>query len=191
MITYASSWTQICNRALGRLGAIEISDLSEGSQNASFCNTFLGDAIEEVLGQYDWSCCTKRTRLAPDTVKPEYGYAYRFPLPVDCIRIVQIKPNEPYALESGYILSDTHQLNLIYIERPKNPDTLHPSLRKAIHTTLAFLLTTPLTSSEQLAVRVANEAQQAIERAKIEDAQTTYDQQQSAPQSSWWNEARL
>lgn len=197
-MNYSSSWTQICNRALGRLGAHDISDLEDGSKDASYCNTYLGDAIEEVLAQWNWKSCRKRVRLAPDENRPAFGYAYQFSLPVDLIRIVEVyntsafSPSEhdrsPYEIEGAYILSDYDELEIVYIARPVNPDKLSAGVRRAIYTSLAALLATPLTSNEQLIALIAAEKTQSIERAKIEDAQMSYDPLLNG--ELWYEDAR-
>ena len=104
---------------------------------------------------------------------------------MDCIRLVKVyggnndKPEEservPYQVENGKILTDAEALQIIYIARPDDPNLLPQSIRKAISTHLAYLLSTPLTSNEQLTGLIAVEAQAAIEMAKKEDAQMNYD----------------
>jgi hypothetical protein len=195
-ISYAASWTELCNRALGRLGVGEITDLAEGTQNARFCLAYLGDAIEDILGRYDWSCCRKREILSPDAEKPLFGWKHRFPLPEACIRVISVYPRKPdppsgavprsgdeaapraeapYTVENGYILADEEAVDLLYIERPKDPNRLGPAVRKAVYTTLAFLLSTPLTSNEQIAARIAQEMSLAVGQAMVADAQGNYD----------------
>jgi hypothetical protein len=199
MAGFSLSWTRLCNRALGRMGAGEISDLSEGTQNAGYCNTYLGEAVDEVLAQYDWKCCRKRVRLAPDTVKPAFGWTYRFPLPTGFIRLVRILPGReyreadkpvylPYEIENGCILADEDTLELVYIERPNDPNTLTPGVRHAVTLTLAALLAPALTSSEQLIVLLGGEKTLALERAKVEDAQMNYDPLREG--DPWSEEAR-
>ncbi|MDR1127922.1 MAG: hypothetical protein LBL20_01300 [Treponema sp.] len=185
-IIYSVSWTQMCNSALGRLGAEQITDLSEGTGNAEYCMTYLGDVVEDVLGQYDWYCCRKRVRLAPDLSPPAFGRAYRFLLPADCLRIIRVGsdgqedgPEAPYIVENGAILADTDHLDCVYVVQPEDPGRLPAPVRKAIIASLAFLLSTPLTSNDQLAVRIAAERQEALEKAKIWDARQTYDPRQA------------
>jgi hypothetical protein len=200
-LDYAASWTQICNRALGRLGALEIEDLEEGTSNAAFCKTFLADAVEEVLGQFDWNCCRRRVRLAPYAEAPVFGFKYGFPTPVDLIRVVKVYSGQPeayysappswepeYLIENGNILSDVPEILLLYIARPDDPNMMSPGVRKAVSAALAFLLTTPITSNEQLASRIAAERAEAVERAKIEDAQMNYDPE--AKGEKWYGEFR-
>jgi len=184
-VDYTASWTQICNRALGRLGADTIADLSDGTNNASYCSRFLPEAIEHILGQWDFKFARRRQRLAMNAERPAFGWKYQFNYPMDCIRLVKVyggineEPEEseivPFQVENGKILSDADALQIIYIGRPDDPNLLPQSMRKAISTHLAYLLSTPLTSNEQLTGLIAAEAQAAIEIAKNEDAQMNYD----------------
>jgi hypothetical protein len=186
-VNYTASWTQICNRALGRLGAMSIADLMEGTQNAEFCVRFLPEAIEYVLGQYDFNFARDRVLLAPNAEAPVFGWRARFNLPADLIRLVKVYggPGEtadgeedggiPYQVENGGILANADELRIIYIARPKDPNRLPPPVRKAISTHLAYLLATPLTSNEQLISLIAAESQSALELAKKEDARMNYD----------------
>jgi hypothetical protein len=184
-VDYTASWTQICNRALGRLGSETITDLSEGTQNSEYCGRFLPEAIEHILGQWDFKFARRRLRLAPNSEKPAFGWKEQFSCPMDCIKLVKVyggrseKPEEsdcvPYEVENGRILTDAEELRIIYIARPDDPNQIPQSMTKAISTHLAYLLSTPLTSSEQLTGLIAAEAQAAIEIAKKEEAQMNYD----------------
>jgi hypothetical protein len=198
-VDYTASWTQICNRALGRLGTATITDLSDGTLNAEYCGRFLPEAIEYVLGQYNFNFSRRRVRLAPNAEKPAFGWKEQFNYPMDCIRLVAVYgghsriPEDieraPYQVENGKILSDTDELQIIYIARPDDPNQLPQAVRKAISTHLAYLLTTPLTSSEQITALVAAESAAALEIAKREDAQMNYDPQ--AEGQKFHTEARI
>jgi hypothetical protein len=184
-IDYTASWTQICNRALGRLGAESITDLSEGTRPAEYCGRFLPEAVEYVLGQWDFKFARRRLRLAPNAEQPEFGWKYQFNYPADCIRLVEVcgeqsqRPAEseiiPYQVENGKILSDAETLQIIYITRPDDPNQLPQSVRKAVSTHLAYLLSTALISNEQLTALIAAESQASLEIAKRTDAQMNYD----------------
>jgi hypothetical protein len=117
--------------------------------------------------------------------RPAFGWKHQFNYPMDCIRLVKVyggsneKPEEselvPYQVENGKILADADELQIIYIARPDDPNQLPQSMRKAISTHLAYLLSTPLASNEQLTGLIAAESQAAIETAKKVDAQMNYD----------------
>jgi len=184
-VNYTASWTQICNRALGRLGSDTITDLSDGTQSAEYCGRFLPEAIEHVLGQWDFKFARRRQRLAMNAGQPAFGWKYQYNYPMDCIRLVKVygchcqMPVDiecvPYQVENGKILTDADELQIIYIARPDDPNQMPQSARKAISTHLAYLLATPLTSNEQLIALIAAESQTAIERAKKEDAEMNFD----------------
>jgi len=184
-VDYTASWTQICNRALGRLGSDTITDLADGTKSAEYCLRFLPEAIEYVLGQWDFKFARRRLRLAPNAEKPAFGWDYQFNYPMDCIRLIIVygghseKPEEseyvPYEVENGKILSDADALQIIYIARPDDPNQMPQSVRKAISTHLAYLLSTALASNEQLTALIAAESQTTLEIAKRVDAQMNYD----------------
>jgi hypothetical protein len=184
-VNYTASWTQICNRALGRLGSQSITDLSEVTTNAEFCKLFLPEAIEYVLGQWDFKFAIKRLRLALNEDIPIFGWKYQFNLPKDYIRIIDVIAGSslapqrsnliPFQIENGKVLSNEDTVQIVYIARPDNPNGLPQAVRKAISTHLAYLLATPLTSNDQLIALIAAESQVALEQAKKEDAQMNYD----------------
>jgi len=177
-VNYTASWSQICNRALGRLGAESITNLDEGTMNSEFCLRFLPEAIEHILGQWDFKFARRRVQLALNAERPLFGWEYQFTLPADLIRIVEVVGQselDPYQIENGMILANSDAIQLIYIARPDDPNQLPQSIRKAISTHLAYLLSTPLTSNEQLIALLMGESQRAIEQAKVEDAQMNHD----------------
>jgi hypothetical protein len=184
-VNYTASWTQICNRALGRLGSETITDLSEGTNNAEYCGRFLPEAVEYVLGTYNFNFARRRIRLAPNAQKPLFGWKEQFNYPMDCIRLVAVygghgqAPEEidkvAYQVENGKILADVDELQIVYIARPDDPNKLPQAARKAISTHLAYLLSTSMASDIQLTGVLAAESSTALEIAKREDAQMNYD----------------
>ena len=61
----------ICNLALRRLGAQEITAIDDGSKNADHCNAFWTYIIDEVLDDYPWNFAKKTRTL---NYLPGYGY---------------------------------------------------------------------------------------------------------------------
>ena len=54
----------ICNLALRRLGAQEITAIDDGSKNADHCNAFWTYVIDEVLDDYSWNFAEKTRSLS-------------------------------------------------------------------------------------------------------------------------------
>jgi hypothetical protein len=177
-VDYTAAWEQICDRALGRLGD---GGLGRDSQTEMYCQRYLPEAIEHVLGQYDFTFARKRARLAPDAERPAFGWKRQFKLPVSLIRLIAVYGPDsetrqvPCQVENGMILADTDGLFIVYAERPDDPNRLSAAARKAVSTHLAFLLSTAIASNEQLTGLLLQESAQAIETAKKEDAQMSFD----------------
>jgi hypothetical protein len=190
-IQYADSWMTLANLALGRLGNATVSSLSEGTAAAENCMRFLPDAVEYVLAQYDWPCARVRMRLTPAEDKPAFGWKYQYPLPAGYMRMLEVYGDmgreTRYVTENGTLLSDSPDISILCIAVPENAASLTPGVRRAIYVSLAFLLTPPVTSDEALANRIAAERAEALERAKIEAAQSEYDPNREIP---WYSERR-
>jgi len=169
-VGYANSWVEIANRALGRLGKGRIDVLTSGDELAQYVNTFLGEAVEAVLSARSWSFAS-RVQLARSTSVPSHGYLYAYSLPTGIVNIVSVETGGlDYKPETNSILTDAEEVYLVFIGQPADPGLLPSYIKKAISTHLAFLLTTPLTSSDALAARIAQESQMALDEAIRADA---------------------
>lgn len=78
-----SSKIEICNMALGFIGANHIADINENSPQAETCNLYYDTALEELLRAHPWNFAQQRERLVrvemPDGLEREYSLAYAYP----------------------------------------------------------------------------------------------------------------
>jgi hypothetical protein len=182
-INYDTSWTQICNQALGRMGTANITDMEEATTNAEFCRRFLPQAVQHVLGQYDFACSRRRAVLAALAEKPAFEWAEQFAIPADLLRVISAADIDgnptSYVIENGKILTEDPGrkpvLKLVYTARPYSPEGMPHYLRNAISATLAYMLATAMSGSEQLLTILVQESSAMIEIAKKEDAQNGFD----------------
>ena len=176
-ITYGDSWVEICNRALDRLGSELIEDLAEGSSNANHCSLLLGQAIEMVVGDYDWHSLRKRAQLAPAAETPVYGYTYKYLLPADMVTLIEIDNNDnDFSFEDNYVLTDSDELYITYVARPtEDMSKLPGKLKTAFQAQLTALLAAPLHMSEQSVLLFQREAADAVMKARTEDARRAKD----------------
>jgi hypothetical protein len=185
--SYTSKWVEICNRSLALLGGGSIQALDEGSSLSNYCQTFLPDSIEDILGQYPWNCSRERVQLAQDLTAPAYGFDHAYRLPVDYINLVHVEcDDEPYQIEFPYILTDADEVFITYIKRPTDPNNLTAAIRKAISAALARFLVIPLSSNENIAARIESTYMSAVDRAKADDLQGA----EETVGEDWYDEAR-
>jgi hypothetical protein len=86
----AYSQTQICNLALGRIGARgQITNVNENSPNAVKCLAVWDATFQEVLSERDWRFAKTRQPLQLSPVIPLYTWKAAWALPGDLLRFVR------------------------------------------------------------------------------------------------------
>lgn len=188
-IPYGSSWLEICNRALGRIGVDRISSLDGGGDFATKCLTFLGEAIETVLTAHPWFSLRKRVELARLATDPAFGFSYQYQLPNDFLVPVEVwldgdlydPASGAYVIEAPALLSSAETVYLLYVSRPTNDVTVLPGyIKTAIETQLAALIATSARSGE--VDKAIGLARVALEDAILADSRRA---PRPAPADSW------
>ncbi len=199
---YPSSWTDIANLALGRLGKGEINTLlQQHNELASYCRLFMGQAVDNVFTKHSWKGATRRAQLARLVETPAFGFAYFYQLPSDWVRNPDREKEgkrsnidtgrQEYTIEGDRLLTDAETVYMSYIARPEDASKLRPYLHTAIALCLAFLLTTPLTHDEELARRIDGEYKDAIDAAIAADNLLHEEQTQEKEIGvTWFDEMR-
>jgi len=92
--------TDICNRALTRIGAARITDIGDNNPSANNCRQVYDGVRDTVLRAHDWNFARKRKILAVISGEDYSGWNYAYEYPDDCIKIVEVY-NESTA--DGYV----------------------------------------------------------------------------------------
>jgi hypothetical protein len=168
-----ASVIDVCNRALDKVGQSPIISLSDGNKAANLCDRAWPAVRDKVLRAHKWNFATKRKILAPLTEAPVWGFAYKHPIPSDCLRLLEINdvPAEQYELESGHILTDDAVLRIRYIFRNTDPNTYDSLCIETMASRLAYELAEPLTQSTQKKQELFVEYEDMMNQAKRIDAQ--------------------
>lgn len=78
----------------------------------------------EALSSYNWTSQKKRARLTPynpeetddeETEENLTGYAYMYPLPMDCAKVIAVDDGEPYIVEGGFLFCDKESIVILYV----------------------------------------------------------------------------
>lgn len=110
-----SSVVNICNMAVVSLGGSPITSLTDGTVESLLCNTIWNNARRATLRAHYWNFATKRTQLAVEVTTPTYGYKYSFPLPSDCLRVIEVLDDRDYKVERKRILTNSPICYIKYI----------------------------------------------------------------------------
>lgn len=166
-----ASFVSIANSALTKLGAQLITSLDEESKEARLCSARIYDVKDFVLRSHLWNFATKRVVLSPEVATPAFEYDYQFTVPVDFLRIVTIRPtSEDYVVENGKILSNTSELELVYIYQVSNPTLIDAHCAEVIACYLAYDISYALIQTGQIQQQLYELYQQKLRQAKSIDA---------------------
>jgi len=176
-----TSAVSICSNALLLLGDESIDSFDVDNARTRLCVNLFPMKRDRVLRSHPWNCAIKRVVLSPDTTEPAFGWAYKFPLPGDCLRVLSVGDEEngydEYEIEGGYILMDSTICRLRYIFRNEEPATWDALLVDAMTQVMVAALTYPITKST---------TKQASEEQIVKDvlkAARTVDGQENPPET--------
>ncbi len=185
----AASDIEIINRSLALLGIESITSLSDNSKQASVARVLFDDTRAAVFRGHPWNCLTRRAALPKDVTPPVYGYANRFVLPADFLRLLEVEdPTQTvFQLERRHILSDEGAMNIKYTSLVTDVTLYDTLLVDTLAARVAADLAQPLLQSTSAMEQMFQMYELKLREAKFVDAQ---EQQQDVLDADYWLESR-
>lgn len=172
-----ASQTDICNRALQKIGATRISSLNEASVNARALSTMYDSVRDSELRAHPWNFAIQRATLAADSSAPDWGRGAAFELPSDFLRILPDYPEtadntRDWQIEGRKIYTNSSQgpLYLRYVARVTDTSLYDPLFVEALAARLALELCELLTQSNLKKAAAAQEYKTTIDVARKANA---------------------
>jgi hypothetical protein len=166
----------IANLALTKLGEARIISFGDDTKAARTMTALYEITRDAELRRRKWRFSLKRASLPALTASPEFGYAYAYQLPSDCLSILSVGDVAPgvdlsdyrtgidmglYSLEGRQVLTDLGApLSLRYKARITDPTQFDIAFVAALAARLAYEAAEDLTQS-------ASKRQQAGEDYKV------------------------
>ena len=89
--------------------------------------------------------------LAASTDTPVWGFTYKYALPSDCLRVLDVYDyTVPFSIEGRFLLTDNSTAKLKYIARITDPNVYDILLQRAIGIRLAAEIAEALTGRTEL-----------------------------------------
>lgn len=115
-----ASQVEICNRALIKLGAGQITSITDNSKAARILSGLWDTVRKAELSRRFWVFALTRAQLAALATKPSWGFAYQYQLPTDFLKLAQVNDtfvppgmmdyrnadDSTYAIEGQNLLTD-------------------------------------------------------------------------------------
>ena len=192
------SSTAVGNAALGKLGQGAVLSFDDPDDRARWLKSRFADVRDLTLRANRWHFAMARARLSAEAAAPAFGYRRQFPLPTDCLRLVEVGGvaaapgpadyqgvSQPaFALEGGRILTDAAApLDIRYVRRVEDVAAWDPLFAEAVACRLAFDLAEKLTQSSGKKEAALRDYQLSVREAVRVNAIETAPE--SAPDGSW------
>tara|TARA_R100000655_G_scaffold83756_1_gene123328 strand:+ start:378 stop:974 length:597 start_codon:yes stop_codon:yes gene_type:complete len=162
----------ICNIALSNIGDEKISSLTDNNDRARACNLRYEDTRDAVLRAHPWNAATTRVELAVSTDAPVWGFTYKYALPSDCLRVLDVLDyTVPFSIEGRFLLTDNSTAKLKYIARITDPNVYDILLQQAIGIRLAAEIAEALTGRTELKQEMYNKYLLILSEARGVDSQ--------------------
>jgi hypothetical protein len=161
-----STKTEICNIALGLIGANLVIDVdADDSTEARLCRINYLPAKLATLESQEWSFAIRRFNPSLDAAVPLYGWGNQFTVPPDIIRVISCdNPKSVYIIdqaglepeqinwdfENGKILANVDVVYARGITQDVNEGDFSPAFVQAFAARIAMMVAIPLTQSQQL-----------------------------------------
>jgi len=175
----AQSKVGICNAALGHVGVHAITDIDDSTQGARVCKAHYESARLETLVLHPWNCAIKRRKLAQSADTPEFGRAYKYPLPTDCLRVLTATTDSSqarndqfsYEVEQGALMTDESVVYISYIFDNEDEGSFSVEFAEALAYTLAEKISVNLGVDNGVRQRIARERAYKLQLYRGVDSQ--------------------
>ena len=145
---------EICNMALGLLGAENITSINDNTRIAKVCKTFYSTTLLHILRSHNWNFAIKRASLTsttPPVIVPVYEYSHSIAKPSDCLRIVEFYDyTQSFKEENGRILLNQQTVKCKYVRNDVAEADFDPSFIVCLASKLADVMCYQITQSATL-----------------------------------------
>lgn len=180
------SVTSICNRALQICGSAQrLMNITDTTREGRIVAPAYDACRRAELRAHPWNFSIARAQLAADTSAPLFGPAYRFPLPVDCLRV--LVPQDPWPdwnVEGRAIVStDLSPLEIRYVQDVEDTTVFDAMFCETLAYRIALAIVKDLTNSSADKGQIGQEYKASLLEARKADAMESVPEQ--ASDSSW------
>jgi hypothetical protein len=184
--------TDICNQALGRVGAPHVMDIDDANnKSARVCKNTFEIAVREVARAGDWNCLKDRIELGRLTEAPVFEWAYQFQLPANFISLVELNGfpvtgtmGEDWEIEGNKLLTDAETAKVRFIGYNEKTHEWDPLFVNAVVVLLASKIALPIRQDDSLAQALLTEYQRvSLPQARMKDG----NERKKKPNAPWEN----
>lgn len=168
----AISEVSICNSAIAKIGGQRLVSLDDANERARLFKEQYPKIRDELLVSHPWSFATKRAAPAGVVLPPNSLYEYKFQLPLDCLRVIDVAgKTSVWSTEDGFLLADHPDPVIKYIAQVTDVSKFPPAFSEVLAAKLAADTCYSLVQSVTLRQQLIAEYEKALRLARSYNAQ--------------------
>ncbi len=178
----AANALAIANSALAKIGNYKITDLSSTTNvQAVILNEQYSKNRDALLRSHPWNFALKRATLVADATAPDWGFSVRYPIPSDCLRILETDADTlssigefdsgPWQKEGSWILTDQNPFSIKYIYQVTDTTLFDACFDEVLACKLAADVCYAITQSTTLADLLEKQYRYKLAEARSFDGQ--------------------
>lgn len=145
----------VCNLALGWLGARQITSVEDDSTEARLCKASYEATRDAICQAREWRVCVTRRILAPTVAVPEFGWLHQFLIPSDVFRVLRCEgetgESTDWDVEGAYIVANDDEIRMVGLQTVTDTMLFSPAFCHAFAARLAADLCIPINQSSTMA----------------------------------------
>ncbi len=168
----------IINSALSQLGEAPINDVTDNSRAGRLAERTYDDLRQGLLRDHPWNFAMTRLSIAASSTAPVWEFERAFPLPSDCLRVVEVyNPSLlKYRIENTsagtVIVTDlSSPLKIKYTADLEDANRMDPKFREALAARLAMDWAEEITGTAAKVAQIAQIYDLLVKAAKGIDGQ--------------------
>lgn len=192
--------TDICNMALGKLGAgqiVNLADTAENTPEAIQCRLHFEQTRDALIRSHLWRFASARESLTENSSSPSFEFDNQFDLPDDFMRHKSVwdgvdhrNTRVTFAIEGDLLLTNSDSIDLRYIKKVTDPTKFDSLFVEVLILKLAIKLVAPLAGgAPELQQVLGTELQLIMPSVRALDRQETNNIGRNDNPS--WNDARF
>ena len=171
----SSQVISICSCALIKIGARAITSFTDGTAEAEVALHLYDGCRDALLSSYPWRFATTQKKLVQLADPPFADFSHAFQLPLDFLRAISAGNGRRgqgilYRIHENELRTNAKEVILTYIFRT-DEENFPPFFTELLINQLACEFCLPLTESSARAEYLAKNAEIALQKAKLIDAQ--------------------
>lgn len=169
---------EIINQALRHLGAQELQGTDDDRPEAARASRAWGSALDTLLRRHPWGFAQAWRTLAPVVDAPVFGFAYAYKLPVECLRLLDVRAEGdisrqqmPHEMVGRTVYTDAAPCYARMVVVQDSPASFPPDFARALSYLLAADLCPSIVRDEGTKIKLYMDlAAMALDEAMLADA---------------------